>query len=476
MRRLLRVDVLVPATGVAVFLLIFGMFGGADDPAPPARWVGAGVMLAPALMVYAHRRAAACAAIFCALLWTSLSGPYVAILIVWAYAAVAVLVARLDRPPPATPVPHRRPPQPAALPRVAAPTEALGAVLIALAALGLGYVWSDRDAAPWLTPVIAGAGLGCALLARAVHHQRALRDLFTLPQPVHAVRVVEQLGYVHVLLPAPDGQTALEFGFDVAEPDRPPDEDEPHTIAAVLYGEPRPGGWCAVEVGDRHHVPLGPVAELIEVPYDLVQGLPREIEDDEEQLVDPAALRPADRGVAAFQAREHRIAPQRAWVATVAIGLGAALGAAELCRLAALASPVAAVVVALAAAAGYEFGWRTQLRPRLRWHAGGVATVGFRGLDRQPWAMDSAVVHDDGGSVVLTVGESVLTVPVPPPWPSPAAQRTADQLVAALRDARTQSFEISPLPPPPEIEAPRRPVLLYPAYLLSVIATLLVVG
>jgi len=159
-------------------------------------------------------------------------------------------------------------------------------------------------------------------------------------------------------------------------------------------------------------------------------------------------------------------------------GLGAALAAAELCRLAAAAvpTPVAAAVVTLAAAAGYEFGWRAQLRPRLRWHAGGVATVGFRGLDRQPWATDSAVLHDDGGSVVLTVGESVLTVPVPPPWPSAAVQRTADELVAALRDARTQSFEISPLPPPPEIEAPHRPVLLYPACALSVIAALLVVG
>jgi len=475
----------VPATGTAVFLLIFGVFGGSDDPAPAARWVGAGVMLAPALMVYAHRWAAACAAIFCALLWTSLSGPYVAMLVAWAYAAVAVHVARLDRPLPATPVPHRCPPRPAALPRVAASTEALGGVLIALAALGLGYVWSERDAVPWLTPFIAGAGLGVALLARALHHQRALRDLFALPQPVHAVRVVEQLGYVHVLLPAPDAQTALEFGFDVAPQtyDVAPEaedggahDEEPHTVAALLYGEPRPGAWCTVDAGDRHHVPLGPVADVIEVPYDVVQGLPREIEDDEEQLVDPEALRPADRGVAPFQAREHRIAPPRAWAATIAIGLGAALAAGEVCRLAGLGSPIATALVTVATAAGYEFGWRAELRPRLLWHAGGVATVGFRGLDRQPWATDSAVVHDDGGTVVLTVGESVLTVPAPPPWPSPAAQRTADQLVAALRDARTQSFEISPLLPPPEIEAPRRPVLLYPACALSVIAALLVVG
>ena len=434
------------------------------------------MIAAPAVMAYAHRWAAAWAAIFGALVWTSLSSAYVAVLVVWAYAGIAVLVAQRDRPPPAEPVPYRRPPAPEALPRVAAPAQALGVALFVGAALGLGYVWSDLDASRWLTLVIAGAGLGCALTARALHRQRALHDLFAVPQPVHAVRVVEQLGYLHVLLPSADGRTAWEFGFDVAEPDEPAEDDEPHTVSAVLYGDPRPGGWCAVTVDGRLHVPLGPVTERNTVPYDVVHGLPREIEDDEEQLVDPEALRAADRTAAAFQTREHRIAPQRAWVATVTIGLGASLAAAELCRLAGAGTPVTATLVTLAAAAGYEFGWRTQLRPRLRWHAGGVASVGFRGCDRQPWATDSAVVHDDRGSVVLTAGESVLTVPAPAPWPSTAEQRSADQLVAALREARTRSLAISPLPAPPEIDVPRRPTALYPACLLSVVAALLMVG
>jgi hypothetical protein len=471
-----RAEGLVPVTGLVVFLLVYGLFGGAQDPSPPARWVGAGVLLAPALMAYAHRWAAAWAAIFCALVWTSLSGPYVAVAVVWAYAGVAVLVAQRDRPHPGETVPHRRPPQPVLLPVVGRGTEAAGAVLIALAALGLGYVWSDRRAAPLLTAVLGGAGVGCALLARAVARQHAVRDLFALPQPAHTVRVVEQLGYVHVLLPAANGQTAREFGFEVAEPDEPGEDDEPHTTEAVLFGEPRPGAWCAVEVGGRLHVPVGPVGPVITVPYDVVDGLPREVEDDEEQLVDPDALRAADRGGEAYQTREHRIAPQRAWVATVTIGLGAALGAGELTRLGTLGTPVAAVLVTLAAAGGYEFGWRTQLRPRIRWHAGGVATVTFRGVDRQPWATDSAVLHDDRGSVVLTAGESVLTVPAPAPWPAQADQRTADQLVAALRVARTRSFEISPLGPPPEIKVPRRPLAIYPALVLTVAAALLIVG
>jgi hypothetical protein len=268
---------------------------------------------------------------------------------------------------------------------------------------------------------------------------------------------------------------ALEFAFDVAEPDQPAG-DEPRTLPAVLYGDPRPGAWCAVEVEGRLHVPVGPVGEVIEVCYDALHGLPREVEDDEEQLVDPAALRETDRGVDAFACREHRIAPQRAWAATVAIGLGAALAATELARL--VGGPLPALVAAavVAGAAGYEFGWRTQLRPRLRWHVGGVAAVGFRGPDRQPWANDSAVVHDDAGTVVLTAGESVLTVPVPPPWPSAESQRTADQLVAALRDARSQSFVITPLPPPPDIDVPRRPVALYLAWLGSVVLTVGILG
>jgi len=469
MRRLLRVEGLVPAAAVLAFLLIFGRFGGAADPAAEAPWIGLGALLAPAVMAYVHRWAAAWAAVLGAVLWTPLAAGSGTVLAVWAYALVALAVAGRDRPARPEPVPHRRPPPPPGLPHVGVPAEVAGFVLLvppAAAVLAGGEP-------PWLSAAMASFGLGCALLARALRHRAALRRLFGSPQPVHAVRVVEQLGYLHVLLPAEDGVTAREFGFGVAEPGEP-DEDEPHTRPATLYGAPRPGSWCAVEVAGRLHVPTGPVGEVTTVPYDAVQGLPREIEDDEEQLVDPAALRPADRQAGAFQPREHRIAPQRAWVATVAIGLGAALAAGELARLAGLPAAGLAAMAAGAGAAGFEFGWRAQLRPRLRWHAGGVAAIGFRGLDRQPWATDSAVVHDDAGAVLLTAGESVLTVAVPAPWPSPAVQRSADQLVAALRDCRSRSFAISPLPPPPRIEVPRRPLALYLAWLAAVALTVLI--
>ncbi|NMO51552.1 hypothetical protein HH310_10155 [Actinoplanes sp. TBRC 11911] len=466
MRRVLRGEALVPVAGVVAFLLVFGRFGGVADPAPAARWLGLGVLLAPALMAYAHRWSAAWAAVLGAIVWSSLAASPATVAVVWAYALVALVIARRERAGSPEVVPHRPPPAPHGLPHVAVPTEVTGFALLVVSAL----------VAVLINPsAMAGFGLGCALLARALRHQRSLRRLFGTPQPVHAVRVVEQLGYVHVLLAAPDGQTAREFGFPVAEPDVPPDEDEPHTVAGTLYGSPTAGSWCAVEAEGRVHVPVGPVGEVIVVPYDVVQGLPREIEDDEEQLVDPAALRPADHCVDAVTAREHRIAPQRAWAATIAIGLGSALAAGELAVLAGVPLTVMILVSAGAGAAGYEFGWRSQLRPRLRWHVGGVASVGFRGRDRQPWATDSAVVYDDDGTIVLTAGASVLTVPVPAPWPSPQAQRSADQLVAALRDARQQSFAISPVPPPPEIDVPHRPVALLLAWALSVVATTLIV-
>ncbi|MBU2669387.1 hypothetical protein KOI35_38335 [Actinoplanes bogorensis] len=476
MRWLMRVDTSVPAAGLVAFLLIFGVFGGPSDPAPAARWVGLGVLIGPALSVYPHRGAAAWAAVLGAVLWTPLALSPGTVIATWCYAAVAILVSRLDRPTAPLPVPHRKPPSPYAIPHVAAPAEVAGFALLLTAAAGVVWVAVSDAAVPWLAVTIAAFTLGCALLARAVRAQAALRRLFLTPQPVHAVRAVEQEGYVHVLLPAEHGETAYEFAFDVAEPEPRHDEDDVHTEAAVLYGEPRTGSWCALEVGDRLHVPVGPVGEVIEVPYDVVEGLPREIEDDEEQLVDPDSLRPADRDADAFQPREHRISPQRAWAATIAIGLGAALALAEAAQLAGLPRGVLIAVAAVAAGAGYEFGWRSQLRPRLRWHAGGIAAIGFRGRNREPWATDSAIVHDDEGTVVLTAGEAVLNVPVPAPWPARSHQRTADQLVAALRDTRIRALAISPLPPPPVLEVPRRPVLLFVLWAATVAATLLIVN
>jgi hypothetical protein len=316
------------------------------------------------------------------------------------------------------------------------------------------------------------------LLARGVDRRRGLRALFAAPQPVRDVRVVDQLGYLHVLVPSADGRTAVEFGVGTADTysSRAADDDEPETLPAVLYGEPRPGGWCAVEVAGRLHVPVEPVGATLRVPYDPDHGLPREVSDDEDQLVDPDALTDADRDAPPDRVREHRVAPGRAWFSTAGIGLGAALATAEALHLAAATGWAAVATVAVVAAAGYEFGWRHQLRPRLRWHAGGVAAVGFRDRVREPWTVDSAAVHDDAGAVILTAGDAVLTVPAPRPWPSWSDQRDADQLVAALRLACLRAFGGGPLPEPPEIATPRRPLLLYAAWAATVATAVALFG
>ncbi|MEV6489279.1 hypothetical protein AB0M20_11720 [Actinoplanes sp. NPDC051633] len=377
---------------------------------------------------------------------------------------------RLGPEHPAEEVRVARPPQPAAWPSVGGP--AAGLAVAALAGAGAFVAQTLRTGAPaWLAAAVVAAGVGVALLARNRARRRALHELFSAEQPVREARVVDQLGYLHVLVPTPDGRTAVEFGMDTADTWSTWDGEpgDPRTRPATLYGEPRPGSWCAVEVDGRVHVPVEPVGMTTLITYDPEHGLPQEVTDDEEQLVDPDALLGTDHLETPDEMHEHRISPVRAWCTVAAIGLGATLAAAEGMHLAGFAGDWPSVtVVAVVAAAAFEFGWRSQLRQRLRWHAGGVVAVGFRGVVREPWTVDSAAVHDDEGAVTLTVGDSVVTVPAPPPWPRGSGQRNCEQLVAALRDARMLAFAGGPLPPPPSASVPHRPLLLVAAWAVTV--------
>jgi hypothetical protein len=514
---------LVPVTAVLIALLVVADVPGASplgaagaplgpggDPAPVVRWLALGLLAAPAVMVYAHRWAAAAAAMVCALGWAvSGLGYGWRDLLPGAYAAVAVGVARhrpgrraaelLDRRPVGAALaaavdrhaarsglggthhihqaPRAVPAPPARLPVIARGTAAIGVTAVAGAlAVAAPGMWRVEPASGCAAVVLLGTGI--ALLARVHGRRRGLRRLFRDPQPVRPARVVDQLGYLHVLVPAADDRNAVEFGVDTADTWSTWDAEDgdPRTRAAQLYGDPWPGAWVAVEVDGRVHVPVEPVSATTVVAYDPEHGLPREIWDDEEQLADPAALTDRDRLAPPGQIREHRPAPVRAWASTTATGLGAALAVAELAHLAGWrTSGPAVTAVAVAAAAGLEFGWRTRLRPRLRWHAGGLASVGAREVVREPWTVDTAVVHDDEESVTVTAGDSVLTVPAPGPWPFAGGgdrQRTVTELVAALRAARSQAFAMVvdgvPPPPPPLVAAPRRPLVLYAAWVLIV--------
>ena len=344
-------------------------------------------------------------------------------------------------------------------------------VQVAVDDAGLRQLRSEPyDVTPWLALAVLIAGAAAALLARAVQQRRDLRMFFATPQPVRAVRVVDDFGYVHVLVPGGDHHTAVEFGIDVADDGTPPvHEDDPVTVPAVLYGEPVPGRWCAVEVDGRLRVPVGPVGATGEIEYDEEHAVPQEVWDDDEQTVDPAQLNAYDRDASPDEVHEHRIAPARAWLETLLIGCGLAFAGTEGLVLAGLNRgwPLLATVT-VASALGYEYGWRARIRPRLRWDVGGVACVGFGRRDRQPWAEDNAALDDGSGGVTLIAGDAVLTVPTPPPWPPWATQRTASQLVAALRFAHHRAMAAEHAPPPPEIDVPARPPALYLAWAATI--------
>lgn len=471
-----RAEHLVPAGAVAVVLAVVAGpvgsgLGSVAVPGGPdvagsttARWVALGLLAAPAVMVYLHRWAAAWAAAACAVDWVVLSPGYG-----WrdflpcAYAVLAVLVARHGDPAPA-PVTLTgalaRPPAPPRWPALGTASMWAGIGLLAAALVMV------RTTA-LLAPAVVAAGVGVALLARVRERRRALRLLFAQDQPARAARVVDQLGYLHVLVPAADGRSAVEFGVNTADTWSTADGE---TREAVVYGEPYPGEWCAVEVDGVVHVPVEPIGVTTLVPYDADHGLPREISDDEEQLVDPDELWPRDHLAAPGAVREHRIAPLRAWSTVSAVGLGAALATAEVLHLAGQAGTWPAVAaVALLSAVAFELAWRAQVRQRLFWNVGGVTVIGFRGAVTEPWTVDTAAVHDDEGAVTLAVGDSVVTIPAPPPWPRNTPQRTKEQLVAGLRDARWQSFACEgALPPPPPADIPRRPLLLAAAWAVTV--------
>jgi hypothetical protein len=550
MRRILRVEHLVPLISVAIFVLIVTV-----DPDPPctlrtpcgpdvASWVELGLLVAPAIMVYAHRWAAAWGAVTCAVAWPLLDRFAIdrlgwAMFLPLVLALVAAFVARHRTARFEHLSPRAMVSPPPALPRVGGSLIVAAAVVfVASAGFGGWVAWrQDRveqqeararvaggtvreqidddgvpvirveladgssqrlkvlstddyppgspvevlvddaglrqlrsqpyDLTPLLTWSLGGLGLAVALLVRALQRRRDLRALFARPQPVRTVRVVDFYGIVHILVPAADGRTAAEFAIQVDETFPPPDvghedDEELETTAALLYGEPRSGRWVAVEVGGRVRVPVEPVDDVVEVPYDAEHHLPQELYEDEAQLVDPVQLTAADRNAAPADVREHRTAPARRWFEAVAIGVGVTAAVAEGIHLIDKwrGWPVW-LTLALVAAVAYEFGWRTQLRPRLRWDVGGIAAVTFRGRERAMWTADSGIVTDDDGTVIVTTGDVVLVVDAPKPWPPWTPQRTAEQLVAALRDARRQALDMVDAPAPPDIDEPGRPFALY---------------
>ncbi|MEV6923755.1 hypothetical protein AB0M46_04465 [Dactylosporangium sp. NPDC051485] len=312
-----------------------------------------------------------------------------------------------------------------------------------------------------LVPVVGG---GVALLARAYGRRRMLHRLFAEPQAVHAVRVLDHGDEITVLVPGPPG-SARQFNIVVVH-ECPPDgvDEDSHartrvrTVPATLFGDPRAGGWCAVEVHGRIRVPTRPVAEVEIVPYDSDRGLPADIEDDGEPAVDLADLLPDDQDPSTV--REHRAATLRSWAGMVV--QAAAIVTVTMVSAAGTLPAMALVVLGVVnAGVACELAWRYSLRPRACWNVGGISVLTPWGQRRSAWTPDTGIEITEDGAVLLTDGETEFRIPVAAGRPVAGVARSPWQLAAALRHARRIALDTGQVGPPPRLPATPRPWPLY---------------
>ncbi|MFF5083317.1 hypothetical protein ACFY36_40255 [Actinoplanes sp. NPDC000266] len=119
------------------------------------------------------------------------------------------------------------------------------------------------DLTVWYVLFVAMIGQGIARLLRAGELRRGRLRFFAEPQPARAVRALDGGDIVTVLLPDGRGlarRVVVDVEGDAGEPVR--------VVPATLYGDPRPGAWCAVRVGGELRVPAWPVSDVREVPDD----------------------------------------------------------------------------------------------------------------------------------------------------------------------------------------------------------------
>ena len=201
------------------------------------------------------------------------------------------------------------------------------------------------------TPNSSGiwARASAAVGARAVGRNLGLRRLLTTAQPVRALRAVEYADEVFVHLPnqRPGRITAAtvpvlvdnlpeEWSHQDEDDEDRQDEDEKadeqdeqdedwqdeeerwyeEPVAALVYGDPRPGHWCAVEIDGRLRLPSDAVSELDDLPVDPTTGGYAPMA--EEPPVDPALLTEVDRLAGPGDVRTHRPHPLSGWARTVA--------------------------------------------------------------------------------------------------------------------------------------------------------------
>ncbi|MDR7277593.1 hypothetical protein [Catenuloplanes atrovinosus] len=122
------------------------------------------------------------------------------------------------------------------------------------------------------------AGAGAALLSLARAWDRGLHALFTTAQPVREARLVDDGDCLTILVPGP-ARTADELILPLTETEDTAHDCNrvPSSTRATLYGEPRPGAWCTVQIDETIRTPLGPVLAVETIPYDPIRALPADL-------------------------------------------------------------------------------------------------------------------------------------------------------------------------------------------------------
>lgn len=307
-----------------------------------------------------------------------------------------------------------------------------------------------------LLPLTVAAGAGVALIARAGTRHRVLRRIFEHDRPFRTIRALDTGDDVFVLIPGTDGravQLRVEYFHGPADgpADDHPADPRITTRPAALYGSPRTGSWCVIELDGHVYVPRLPVDEVEEVAYDGGRGLPTWIDDDGEPAADPGDLLPKDRDLTITH--EYSPVSARAWGKVLLTGLAAVLTVpGALFSLApALPDEVMLGVIVLSALGGLEVGWRHRIRPRLRWSLGGVTAVTPWKVHRLAWTPRSGVAIDEDGTVSVTDGRTGVDMPVPD-----GASHDPDRLVAALRHTRRAALDTGAGAAPPSVTVPSR--------------------
>jgi hypothetical protein len=396
--------------------------------------------------------------------WTGLTGV--------GYGVVGLLVAnrpdsaRAFAPPEMMAVPPRPLELPAVRPRwwlLAVLAGVVAAATLSVATLLVVDIGRQAQRSPipeMFLPLAAGTallGVAVAVAVRAAYDHRALRRLFSNPQPVRSLQLVVERADSVAVLDDPD-----PAWIRVQPAQRPASVGR-----ARIYGDPIVGGWFAAEVDGHVRAPTGPARPLRagdrHGDLDVAERDPDMWDEDEDEPVPDHLLVGPDRAPAPATLRTHRnLAGAPGWfqLGFVLLLPGQLVRAVLYVEWWLVASAVTVVLAAL-----LEAGWRRGLiGQRVEWNDGGVVvTQGGRPPIRLSWSTVTRVTRF--GPFVLIGTDDDSWVTRGHLW----FGRDRDELWAALtntwRRSTAHSSAVESTVEPPAVGAPGRPLALFAVFL-----------